>query len=407
MAKRQSESGTPDSHDKDNGWRMVRFGDVVCDVNESDRNPLEAGLERYIGLEHIEPENLHIKEWGDLTQDEVSFTKRFRKGQVLFGKRRAYQRKVALAEFDGICSGDILTFEPKDETLLSELLPFIVQSDLFFDHALGTSSGSLSPRTRWSQLRDFTFPLPPEDLQRRVAEMLSLADVQTVKVKQAVEQTRLLQKVVFRDLSNRGHQTSFGTVRDAIVDIIAGKSPSGSSEPALGEKYGVLKVSAVGAYGFVEQENKELLKQSEFVPELEVKSGFLLVTRANAVRTGVGRACIVEMTRPGLMLSDKTLRLVVDEDRVLPRFLLEALRSRRCRRHIEAEANGTDAKNISQVNLKKAPIWLPSLEKQIEVVAILEKLDASIRAAEMHCATIRDTKRALRERLVRGTWNVQ
>lgn len=166
------------------GWRMVRFGDVVRDVNEAERNPLDAGLERFVGLEHIEPENLHLKQWGNLADGDVSFTKRFRKGQVLFGKRRAYQRKVAVAEFDGICSSDILTFEPKDDSLIPELLPFIVQSDGFFQHALGTSSGSLSPRTRWSQLQDFEFPLPPNDKQRQIADILWGAD-------EAIECSRL------------------------------------------------------------------------------------------------------------------------------------------------------------------------------------------------------------------------
>lgn len=37
---------------------MVKFSDVVRDVKESERNPIEAGLDRYVGLEHIEPENL-------------------------------------------------------------------------------------------------------------------------------------------------------------------------------------------------------------------------------------------------------------------------------------------------------------------------------------------------------------
>ena len=158
------------------GWRMVRFGEVVRDVNEAERSPLDAGLERFVGLEHIEPENLHLKQWGLLADGEISFTKRFRKGQVLFGKRRAYQRKVAVAEFDGICSSDILTFEPKGDVLSPALLPFIVQSEGFLEHALGTSSGSLSPRTRWSQLQDYEFPLPPKDEQRRIADILWAAD---------------------------------------------------------------------------------------------------------------------------------------------------------------------------------------------------------------------------------------
>lgn len=162
-------------HRENGSGRIVKFGDVVRDVNESEKNPTGAGLWRYVGLEHMEPENLRITEWGDLTTDEVSFTKRFRAGQVLFGKRRAYQRKVAVADFDGICSSDILAFEPKNNDLVPELLPFIVQSERFFEHALGTSSGSLSPRTRWSQLRDFQFRLPSNKEQQRIAKLLLAA----------------------------------------------------------------------------------------------------------------------------------------------------------------------------------------------------------------------------------------
>src|SRR5438105_3679380 len=99
-------------------WRMVRFGDVVSNVDVSEYDPLASGIERHVGLEHIDPESLHIKRWG-LIKEGTSFSRKFVKGQVLFGKRRAYQRKVAIAEFDGICSGDILVFETKDD-LLSE-----------------------------------------------------------------------------------------------------------------------------------------------------------------------------------------------------------------------------------------------------------------------------------------------
>jgi len=179
---------------------MVRFGDVVRDVNVAERNPLDAGLERYVGLEHIEPENLHLTKWGNLADDEISFTKRFRKGQVLFGKRRAYQRKVAVADFDGICSSDILTFEPKGDDLLPELLPFIAQSDGFFEHALGTSSGSLSPRTRWSQLKDYEFPLPPKEEQHRIAEILWAADACVERTRKLREAARVARNAAHREL---------------------------------------------------------------------------------------------------------------------------------------------------------------------------------------------------------------
>lgn len=155
------------------GWRRVRFGDVVRLNRDRSKDPAADGLTRAVGLEHIDPEDLTVRRWGDSA--EKTFTNRFRPGQVLFGKRRAYQRKVAVADFEGVCSGDIYVFEPKDPSvLLPELLPFICQTEAFFAHAVGTSAGSLSPRTNWKSLAVYEFALPPLAEQRRLVRVLAL-----------------------------------------------------------------------------------------------------------------------------------------------------------------------------------------------------------------------------------------
>ncbi len=154
------------------GWRQVKFGDVVQLSKARSQDPLADGIERYVGLEHLEPGDLRIRSWGNVA-DGVTFTSLFQPGQVLFGKRRAYQRKVAVADFSGVCSGDIYVLETKDEqVLLPELLPFICQTDAFLNHAVGTSAGSLSPRTNWTSLADFEFMLPPMDEQTSLVEVL-------------------------------------------------------------------------------------------------------------------------------------------------------------------------------------------------------------------------------------------
>jgi type I restriction enzyme M protein len=156
-------------------WTRVHFGDVVENLNETESDPAKAGLGRFIGLEHLEPGSLHIRAWGNV-QDGSTFTRRCRPGQVLFGKRRAYQRKVAVAEFDAVVSGDIYVLAPKNERLIPQVLPFLCLSERFFQHAVGTSAGSLSPRTNWSSLASFEFDLPPFDQQRRIAEILRAVD---------------------------------------------------------------------------------------------------------------------------------------------------------------------------------------------------------------------------------------
>jgi type I restriction enzyme S subunit len=139
---------------------------------ERSSSPEGDGFDRFVGLDHIDPGDLRIRRWGDLATGST-FTSVFRPGQVLFGKRRAYQRKVAVADFSGVCSGDIYVLVPRNAHLLPELLPFICQTEGFFEHAVGTSAGSLSPRTNWDSLASFEFALPPMDDQRRIADVLS------------------------------------------------------------------------------------------------------------------------------------------------------------------------------------------------------------------------------------------
>jgi type I restriction enzyme S subunit len=182
------------------GSRRVKFGDVVRLSKARSQDPLADGIERYVGLEHLEPGDLSIRSWGSVA-DGVTFTSVFQPGQVLFGKRRAYQRKVAVADFSGVCSGDIYVLETKDaKDLLPELLPFICQTDAFFDHAVGTSAGSLSPRTNWTSLADFEFALPTINEQKRLVELLESIAALDEKLRTAEHEADRLQKAAMQDL---------------------------------------------------------------------------------------------------------------------------------------------------------------------------------------------------------------
>lgn len=176
------------------GWRWVKFGDVVKLSKERCSDPVTQGYERFVGLEHLEPGDLRIRSWGSIG-DGTTFTNVFKPGQVLFGKRRAYQRKVAVADFTGICSGDIYVLETADPSvLLPNLLPFLCQTEAFFEHAVGTSAGSLSPRTNWTSLAEFEFSLPPVMEQHRILVLLQASENAFCLTKNAIDQAEKLRK---------------------------------------------------------------------------------------------------------------------------------------------------------------------------------------------------------------------
>jgi len=123
-----------------------------------------------VGLEHIEPYDMLLNKWD--VDVETTFTKAFHKGQIMFGRRRAYQHKACVATCDGICSGDITLIEPVEGKVYPDLLPFIVQNDDFFEHAIKGSNGALSPRVKWEHMASFEVNLPSLAEQKVLAEKL-------------------------------------------------------------------------------------------------------------------------------------------------------------------------------------------------------------------------------------------
>jgi len=150
-------------------WNLVNFEDVVIESREIIKNDDLAKIKYIVGLEHLDSENYELKRFAD-PEKPTTFRKRFLINDVLFGRRRAYLKKAAQAKFSGICSGDITVMRAK-ENLSSELLPFIVNNDNFFDYAVKHSAGGLSPRVKFKDLAKYNVLLPPKEEQTKLAEL--------------------------------------------------------------------------------------------------------------------------------------------------------------------------------------------------------------------------------------------
>ena len=146
----------------------MKLGDITRESRETFKGD-KTGIP-IVGLEHLIPQELTFSAY-DVDTDNT-FTKMFHKGQILFGRRRAYLKKAAVAEFDGICSGDITVIEAIPGKVDKDLLPFIIQNDALFDYAVSRSAGGLSPRVKWEQLSDYEINLPPIEDQKVLADKL-------------------------------------------------------------------------------------------------------------------------------------------------------------------------------------------------------------------------------------------
>lgn len=369
-------------------WTRVTFGDVVRNVNDTVRDPAAAGIDRVIAMEHLDPGELRIERWGDIA-DGTTFTRRVRPGQTLFGKRRAYQRKVAYAEFDAICSGDIYTFEADPTQLLAEFLPFLVQSDGFFNHALGTSAGSLSPRTNWRDLANFEFDLPPLDEQQRLADLLWAVERNLLGVGEEL--------VTLRELRSRsieaGLASSVACKPLGEVATITSGVTLGPMRRSMPESVRYLRVANVQRGLLDLDEVKEIGATPAEIAAKSLRPGDVLVVEGHASVEEIGRAALWDRDEP--VLFQNHLFRVRANEAFRSKFLLEWINSERGRAYIRTVAKSTSGLNtINSTVLKAMPVTAVTLQLQDKLLDTLARVDDALE---------RVTEEVLRLRSLRST----
>lgn len=375
------------------GWKKWRFDEVCRQVNTSSKDPVADGLDHVIGLEHIEPGNLHITKW-DTLEKETTFTRKFVKGQVLFGRRRAYQRKVAYAEFDGICSGDILVFEAIEENLLPELLPFLIQSDGFFEKALATSAGSLSPRTKFKELADYEFLLPPKSEQKRLAELLWAADEVVEKEKREKEKLDLFRQSELKDIFKSANTHT--RLKDLPIEEINGLWKTDDPDSI---DVSVIRSTEFSDYGTICFDKLEPMpvKISQYKIRKLLPSDIIVERSGGGPDQPVGRVCYFEQSEGEYSFSNFTSCIrVADSDMILPKYLFYFL-------EYYWEMGGTDRiqnqttgiRNLDYELYKMIKVPMLSIEGQNLAIGVIDQIQHSIFATKMQIEQSQQIKQEL------------
>ena len=147
-----------------------KFDEIALNSTEK-KKPVDEDKYTYLGLEHLDSDSIYVTRYGaDVAPKGDKLI--MKKGDVLFGKRRAYQKKVAIAPFDGIFSAHGMVLRPKEDVIDKDFFPMFIKSDYFLDAAIKISVGSLSPTINWRDLKELKFELPSLEEQRDLAEVL-------------------------------------------------------------------------------------------------------------------------------------------------------------------------------------------------------------------------------------------
>ena len=303
------------------GWKRLPFGEFAESVNER-VEPANAADEIYVGLDDLDSGDLHIRRWGK-GSDVIGTKLRFRKGDIIFGRRRAYQRKLAVAEFDGICSAHAMVVRARPEMVLPEFLPFLMMSDRFMKRAVEISVGSLSPTINWTTLKLEEFDLPPLAQQRRLAKILWVADAAVKRSGAMFNAIDDLITAIRRHVSNSDHPKK--RLADIALLITKGESP----------RWQGFEYQNDGAV-FVTSENV-LFGRYEPSPKKFIPMAFHQKLRRSALQRGdilfnlvgasIGRGCILPEIEKEANVNQAVAVIRLDESIAKPEFVLGHLLS--------------------------------------------------------------------------------
>lgn len=330
-------------------WKTYKFGDIASNISER-AEPKATKLDIYVGLEHLDPECIHIKRRGH--PSDVKGTKlRVYPGDIIFGKRRAYQRKAAVVDFDGICSAHAMVVRANPKVILPELLPFFMHSDAFMHRAVDVSEGSLSPTIKWKILAEQEFSIPSIDDQKRIADLLWSIDDVIEKNLALLSKIEIVKRVCEKQYFNKSKKTT-AVLGDVIKQFISGGTPSTKNKKYWEDGY-VPWITTRKMDGFAVSDGER------YITNLAVQeTNTNIVEKGNLLfgtRVGVGKCSKAAID---LAINQDVTGLVVDQGKIDPEYLFFQLISEYVQSQVSCFARGTTVKGITKQDLKTIKIAL-------------------------------------------------
>jgi type I restriction enzyme, S subunit len=371
-------------------WPSVTVGDVIARVVDRRINPLLAdGLERYVGVDDLDSDELQLRRWGEVRDGQLppTFRYAFPTGSVLFPTRRPKLRKCAIAPFAGITGEKILVLQSLDSSRLDPgFMPFLLTSEGVRRWVVDRAIGSVTPHFRWRDLASYVFSLPPLQEQRRTADLLGacqqLSNSYLALAAQTEQTYRALLSFIFAPrmkTSSACDATPATGTRwvwkrvDERFALQLGKMSSKNAREGR-EQTSYIKNNNVLWDRFVLEDLPQMSFSDVERRKFSLRPGDLLVCEGGEI----GRSAIwVDVDRQ--IVYQKALhRLRPRDSDVSPRFFLHYLRYCAAAGVLEKIATGTTILHLPQERLGALRLPFPDIEAQVSIV---DELDTVVRAA--------------------------
>ena len=357
-----------------NSWTTFRFEEIAQKISITVK-PEASKVDIYVGLEHLDGEDIHIRRKG-VPADVKGGKLRCSPGDIIFGKRRAYQRKAAIVDFDGICSAHAFVFRANPDVIDPKLFPFFLHSDQFMHRMVDISVGGLSPTINWGDLKHQEFLLPPKDQQAQLAKLLWAMDGVIEREKEFLIKQRVLKEVL------RKKYFFDSSIEKVQLGDVAKLTAGGTPSTAKNEYWENGKIPWLSS-GEV---HKKIVHDTEkHITELGLKNSSAKLMEINTcliALAGQGKTKgTVAITEIPLCTNQSVAAIIANREKVEPYYLYHNLDSRYLDfRHITGKENSRTGLNLKI--LKCFYITLHKKDQRDKIVSELNKIDSVVLETE-------------------------
>lgn len=353
-----------------------RFEQIAINSTEK-KKPVEEDRFTYLGLEHLDSGSLKVTRFGSEVAP-IGEKLVMCKGDVLFGKRRAYQKKVAIAPFDGIFSAHGMVLRPNEDVIDPDFFPLFISSDYFLDAAIKISVGSLSPTINWRDLKVLEFELPNLETQRKLAAVLWSINDTMESYKKLISATDELVKSQFMeqfgDFKTNPKRIEITTI-DQLFSVGSSKRVFQKDWKSSGVPfYRAREIVKLSEQGFVDN---ELFITEEMYKEYAARYG--VPQPGDIMVTGVGTLGICYLVKPTdrFYYKDGNTLCFHSLGRIDSRFVVECYKMPFIREQIEANAGGSTVGTYTIETACKTRIFNPPLNEQQKFLELVRQSDKS------------------------------
>ena len=353
----------------------VTLADCCEEIALRVENPSESGYERFVGLEHLESGETSIRHWGR-TEDVTSSMKLFKAGDVIVARRNVYLRRAARADFDGVCSGDGIVLRASGKACLPDLLPFLLNTEAFWDYVSSQADGTMSKRITVKRLMAYEFALPPLEEQRRIAEVLRTAAT-------VLDSLAAVADAAERALASAAAHEFDALLRDSVptvrlATLCSRKPQSGlyKSEEFRGQGTPMVNMGELFGHDIIDDtvEMERIIADDSELERYSLTPNDLLFGRRSVVLEGAGRCVLVGAISSPIVFESSVLRATVDPERADSRYVFEWLRSPYGHQQIRRIVTFTTVSGVAGSDVARLPIPAPPISIQTDMAERLSRL---------------------------------